>query len=203
MLEFVNSGWHALVTNQAVMIGAGVRTSAESWELNVCVPPLSCMWQDAGEHLHETHALIWACSSQCNSRTLIPFWDHKRGKRSHSIASLSAAHRVHSVPARTEVILEKRIYPPPPVILNTGNESDLACETWNVPMWSLGGGSWSTEGALDVNRAGSLWSSQVCVFRNLQWENSCDHLLTFCAIYIRIFLISHLEQENVGAFQEA
>jgi len=40
------------------MIGAGVRTSAESWELNVCVPPLSCMWQDAGEHLHETHALI-------------------------------------------------------------------------------------------------------------------------------------------------
>lgn len=42
--------------NQAVMIGAGVRTSAESWELNVCVWPLSCMWQVNGGHLHETHA---------------------------------------------------------------------------------------------------------------------------------------------------
>lgn len=40
------------------MIGAGVRTSAESWELNVRVSPLSYMWQDAGEHLHETDASI-------------------------------------------------------------------------------------------------------------------------------------------------
>lgn len=43
---------------QAVMIGAGVRTSAESWELNVCVFPLSCMWQAVGIHIHETVALI-------------------------------------------------------------------------------------------------------------------------------------------------
>lgn len=43
---------------QAVMIGAGVRTSAESWELNVCVLPLSCMWQAVGIHIHETVALI-------------------------------------------------------------------------------------------------------------------------------------------------
>lgn len=44
--------------DQAVMIGAGVRTSAESWELNVCVSPSSCMWQDGGEHMHETDASI-------------------------------------------------------------------------------------------------------------------------------------------------
>lgn len=40
------------------MIGAGVRTSAESWELNVCVSLLSCVWQANGEHLHETVASI-------------------------------------------------------------------------------------------------------------------------------------------------
>lgn len=46
--------WHTLAVNQAVMIGAGVRTSAESWELNVRASPLSCTWQGEGEHLHET-----------------------------------------------------------------------------------------------------------------------------------------------------
>lgn len=53
-VDFVNSGRLRLVMNQAVMIGAGVRTSAKSWELSVCVSPLSCMWQDGGEHIHET-----------------------------------------------------------------------------------------------------------------------------------------------------
>lgn len=48
--------WHTM--KQAVMIGAGVRTSAESWELNVCVLPLSCMWQADGVHIYETVALI-------------------------------------------------------------------------------------------------------------------------------------------------
>lgn len=43
---------------QAVMIGAGVRTSAESWGLSVCVLPLSCVWQAVGIHIHETVALI-------------------------------------------------------------------------------------------------------------------------------------------------
>lgn len=45
---------NTLAVTQAVMNGAGVRTSAESWELNVCVPSLSCMWQVDGGHLHET-----------------------------------------------------------------------------------------------------------------------------------------------------
>lgn len=53
-VDFVNSGRLRLVMNQAVMIGAGVRTSAKSWELSVCVSPLSCVWQDGGEHTHET-----------------------------------------------------------------------------------------------------------------------------------------------------
>lgn len=52
---------------------------------------------------------------------------------------LSAAHRVHSVPGRTEVILKKRIYPPP-VILNTGNESDLPVklEMYICVVWEEG-----------------------------------------------------------------
>lgn len=57
-VDFVNSGRLRLVMNQAVMIGAGVRTSAKSWELSVCVSPLSCMWQDGGEHIHETEASL-------------------------------------------------------------------------------------------------------------------------------------------------
>lgn len=59
MLKCVTSGrWRHTCCDQAVMIGAGVRTSAESWGLNVCVSPLSCVWQDGGEHMHETDALI-------------------------------------------------------------------------------------------------------------------------------------------------
>lgn len=54
--------------NQAVMIGAGVRTSAESWELNVCVSPPFCVWQGGGEHVHET-CLDLSLLFICNFRT--------------------------------------------------------------------------------------------------------------------------------------
>lgn len=136
-LKFVNSGWHTLVMKQAVMIGAGVRTSAESWELSVCASPLSCVWQDAGEHLHETDALVWACSSQPNPRTLISSWDCKRGRRSHSIIasfSFSCPQGVSRPWEDWRDPLEEDI---PPVILNTGKKSDWpvklemhTCEVW-------------------------------------------------------------------------
>lgn len=72
------------------MIGAGVRTSAESWELNVCVSPPSCVWQGGGEHVHETCldlSLLFIVILEYTELLL----DGKRGRRSHSSASLSCS----------------------------------------------------------------------------------------------------------------